>query len=128
MEKSIEKTPPLFESLHRLLHTIFAILQNRLELALVEWQEERYRLLNTFLLTAMVAGLGLITLMVAVMAIVLICVQSDRLDLVVALFSILLLSTFGLFWRLRYRLKTWSPFATTLAELKKDNQCSEAIN
>ena len=46
--------PGLFASLKRLLKTIAAIAENRLELFLVEWQEERLRSFEVLLLAGLV--------------------------------------------------------------------------
>jgi uncharacterized membrane protein YqjE len=68
------------------------------------------------------------TLMAATIALVVVCVNAGRLDLVVALVLLYLAGTIFSFWRLRVRLKTWAPFAATLAELKKDKACLDDKN
>jgi len=115
----------LFGSFKRLLRTLLAIAQNRLELLLVEAQEERARLFEALLLVGSVIVLALMTLMVATITIVALCLEMGRLDMVIGLGAIYLLATLGLYWRLRHRLKTWQPFSATLAELKKDKACSD---
>ena len=128
MEEPGESTPGIFASLGRLLKTVLAIAQNRLELLLVEWQEERWRFFDVLLLAGVVLILVLITLMTATLAIVVVCVKADRLDLVVALVLVYLATTILSFWRLRVRLKKWAPFSATLAELKKDKACLDEKN
>ena len=112
--------------MRRLCRIIAAIAANRTELLLVEWQEERLRLVEVLLLAGLVLILALMTLMVATLTIVVVCVMNHRLGLVVALGVIYLLVTIGCYWWLRRRLKSWAPFAATLAELKKDKACLEA--
>jgi uncharacterized membrane protein YqjE len=123
MEEPGENTPGVFASLGRLLTTVLAIAQNRLELLLVECQEERWRFFDALLLAGVVLILALMTLMAATITIVVICVKADRLDLVVALVLLYLAATIFSFWRLRSRLKKWEPFSATLAELTKDKAC-----
>jgi uncharacterized membrane protein YqjE len=123
MEEPGESTPGVFESLGRLLKTVIVIAHNRLELFLVEVQEERWRFFNALLLAGVVLILALMTLMAATITIVVICVKADRLDLVVALVLVYLAATIFSLWRLHTRLKNWVPFSATLAEIKKDKAC-----
>jgi uncharacterized membrane protein YqjE len=123
MEEAGENTPGIFASLGRLLKTILVIAQNRLELLLVEAQEERWRLFDALLLAGVVLILALMTLMAATITIVVVCMEANRLDLVVALVLLYLACTIFSIWRLRTRLKKWAPFSATLAELKKDKAC-----
>lgn len=125
MELPEDKKPGLFASLKRLLKTVAAIAENRLELLLVEWQEERLRLFEVLLLAGIVLILLLMTLMVLTMTIVAVCILSHHFGLVIALCLFYLVATAGCYWRLRSRLKGWAPFAATLAELKKDKACLE---
>jgi uncharacterized membrane protein YqjE len=118
-----ESRQGVFASLRRLLKTILAIAHNRLELWLVELQEERWRLFDALLLAGVVVILAMMTLLVATVAIVVVCLKANRLDLVVALTLLYLVATIVGYWRLRTRLKNWAPFSATLAELKKDKAC-----
>jgi uncharacterized membrane protein YqjE len=123
MEEPGENGPGIFASLGRLLKTVLAIAQNRLELLLVEVREERWRFFDALLMAGIVLIMATMTLMAATITIVVVCVKADRLDLVVALVLLYLAGTIVSFWRLRVRLKQWTPFAATLAELKKDKAC-----
>lgn len=113
----------IFASLGRLRKTFFAIAHNRLELLLVELREERWRFFDVLLLAGLVLILVAMTLLVATVAIVLLCVQAERLDLVAWLTAIYLVAAIIGYWRLRNRLKNWDPFSATLAEIKKDKAC-----
>jgi uncharacterized membrane protein YqjE len=123
MEEPGDSTPGVFESLGRLLKTVIVIAHNRLELLLVEVQEERWHFFNVLLLAGVVLILALMTLMAATITIVVVCVKADRLDLVVALVLVYLAATIFSLWRLHTRLKNWVPFSATLAEIKKDKAC-----
>jgi uncharacterized membrane protein YqjE len=115
----------LFASLKGLLKTVIAIAHNRLELLLVEAQEERWRFFEALLLAGMVLVFALITLMVVTLTLVVVCLLAHQLAVVVALILGCLLATLACYWRLRSRLKNWKPFAATLEELKKDKACLE---
>ena len=128
MEASGESAPGIFASLGRLLKTVLAIAHNRLELLLVELREERWRLFDTLIVAGIVLIMATMTLMAATITIVVVCVKADRLDLVVALVLLYLAGTIFSFWRLRARLKQWTPFSATLAELKKDKACLDKKN
>jgi uncharacterized membrane protein YqjE len=128
MEEPEESTSGVLASLGRLLKTVLAFAQNRVELFIVEWQEERWRFFNALLLVGVVLILALMTLMAATTTIVVVCVKADRLDLVVALVLLYLVATIFSFWRLCNRLKKWEPFSATLAELKKDKACLDKKN
>jgi uncharacterized membrane protein YqjE len=123
MENPADSPPGIFASLKRLSKTLLLIAQNRLELALVELQEERSRFVEVLLLAAMVVVLASMTLLVATTTLVVLCVRANRFDLLAGLIGVFLLATAGFFWRLRWCLKNWTPFAATLAELKKDKEC-----
>jgi uncharacterized membrane protein YqjE len=128
MEEPAENTPGVFASLGRLLKTVLAIAHNRLELLLVEAQEERWRFFDVLVLAGVVFVLSLMTLIAATTTIIVLCIKADRLDLVVALVLLYLAGAIFSFWRLRVRLKQWIPFAATLAELKKDKACLDEKN
>src|ERR1035437_7726923 len=123
MEAPGESTSGIFASLGRLLKTVLAIAQNRLGLLLVELREERWRLFDTLIMAGIVLIMATMTLMAATITIVVVCVKADRLDLVVVFVLVYLAATIFSFWRLRVRLKQWTPFSATLAELKKDKAC-----
>jgi uncharacterized membrane protein YqjE len=123
MEGPEEKKRGVFASFGRLFKTIAATVANRVELLLVEWHEERLRLIEALLLAGAVLILALMTLMVGTLTIVAVCVINHQLGLVVGLGLVYLLATIGCYLLLRNRLKSWAPFAETLAELKKDKAC-----
>ena len=68
------------------------------------------------------------TLMIATVTIVVLCLRAGRLDLVGALVLLYLAATILSYWRLRTRVKNWAPFSATLAEFKKDKACLDEKN
>jgi uncharacterized membrane protein YqjE len=123
MAEPSESKPGIFASLKRLLKTVLAIGQNRLELFLVELQEERWRFFDDLLLAGVVLILMLMTLTAVTVTIVILCLRADRLDVLVALILLGSAATIVSLWRLRTRLRNWVPLSATLAEIKKDKAC-----
>ena len=123
MDEPGTNRPGLRETLRRLTNTILAILQNRLELLLVELQEERLRLVHTLLLTGGVVVLGCFTLALAVSALVVVVWDEFGVKGLWVMSGLGLICTLLTYWWLRVRLKNWPLLAGTLAELKKDREC-----
>ena len=113
----------IWTSLKRILDTLLATAQNRVELFAVELQEEKCRLVEAILCAAAVAAFGMMTLSLVTFTIVVLFWENGRLIALGAL-SVLCLAGTALAWRaLQSRLKTRSAFAGTLDELKKDRAC-----
>lgn len=118
-----EPNPGLWGSAKRLLDTLLAVAQNRMELFAVELQEEKCRLVEAMLWAAAVAAFGIMTLTVVTFAIVVRFWDSGRLTALVTLGILYLLGT-AFAWRsLQKRLTSRPPFNDTIAELKKDRSC-----
>jgi uncharacterized membrane protein YqjE len=119
MAEPTDSPPGLLASLKRLGRTLLAIAQNRLELLLVELQEERRRAIKALLLLLAVGVLGLMTLVVGTFTLVVIFWE-NRVIVLSGLTLAYLLAVAGAYWKLCRLLHDWSAFAATLAELKKD--------
>jgi uncharacterized membrane protein YqjE len=128
MQEEGESKEGFFASLRRLLKTGFAIAQNRLELFLVELQEERLQVFDILLMLGVVLILAGMTLLVFTVTIVVLCLRADRLGPIVVLMLIYLVGTCIASWRLYIRWKGWAPFSATIAELKKDKVCLDEKN
>ncbi len=118
----------IFASIKGLVKTLISIGQNRLELLLVELQEERWRFFEALLLTGFVLILALLTLLVVVVTIVVMCVQAHNYLVIGILVGVCLLGTLLSLWQLRNLLKNWAPFSATLSEIKKDKEWLEGKN
>lgn len=125
MEQSDTKRHGLFDGLRRIGSTVLAILQNRLELLLVELQEERLRLFNTLILAAVVIALGFLTLATFAVAVLVVVWNEYGVIGLLTAGGLGLVATLTAYWRLRWRLKNWPLLAGTLAELRKDRECLE---
>ncbi|HKS35768.1 MAG TPA: phage holin family protein [Verrucomicrobiae bacterium] len=110
----------VFESSKRFLRTTATIAQNRLELLLVEVQEERTRLFDMLMLAAGAVAFGLMALITISFTLVVVFWDEHRLAVLVGLSVIYVLAAAAGFWQLNARLKKWQAFSATLAELRKD--------
>ncbi len=115
--------PGAFEALRRFGATVLAVLRNRLELLVVELQEERLRLLKALVWVAVAAALACFTLTMAALGVVIVVWDHYGVEGVFALSGLGLAATALAFWRLRARWKNWPLLSATLAELKKDFEC-----
>jgi uncharacterized membrane protein YqjE len=125
MDTSTESSPGLFSSVKRLLNTALAGVENRIELFLVELQEERFRVLDVLLLGCAAAVLGFMALLTTTVTLVVIFWDSARVLVLVVLSACYSLATIGVIWRLKVRLQNGSSFSAMLDELKKDRACLE---
>ena len=114
--------PGLVATLRRLAATALATVQNRLELLLVELQEERVRLFNALLFTAATMIVAVFTLGMAACALSIVVWTRFGVDGLWALSALGLVTTLLACWRLRARLKHWPLLPETLAQLKKDRE------
>jgi uncharacterized membrane protein YqjE len=109
--------------LRRMLKTLRDVAENRVELFLVEWQEERLRLLDALCLLMVGTVCALLALIMATLIVVAIFWDTHRM-LVLAMFLLaytgVAVTAFGLLYS---RLKQWRAFAATLEQIKKDQAC-----
>ncbi len=121
-EEHDKAAPGLLASVERLLRMLVAAVHNRVELLVVEAQETQLRLFSLLLLTAATVVCGLMTQVMLALAIVLAVGQEHRVAAAVVITGLYLLATSVLYWRLRIKLKNWSAFSATQAELRKDRE------
>jgi len=112
----------ILSSLQRLVRIVGATLQNRVELLAVEFQEERYRLVELMLLTGGALVLALLALMLFSGVIVFAFPREYRLYIAAGLGVLYLLSGAALGIRIR-RLLREQPFSETVQQVKKDWEC-----
>jgi uncharacterized membrane protein YqjE len=117
-----EQSESLVGSLRRAASTVLAIGENRVELFLVELQEERQQVLSTLLLAAAAVGFLLLALTLLTGTVLLFFWDTHRLAALVGLGGFYTVVGGWFSWRLRVRLQQWESFSATLAELKKDHE------
>ena len=125
MSEASETKPGVWTSLKRILDTLLATAQNRVELFAVELQEEKCRLVEAMLCAAAVAAFGMMTLSLVTCTVVVFFWENGRLPALAGL-SVLYLVGTALAWRaLQSRLKARSAFVGTVEKFKKDRACLE---
>jgi len=112
----------------RMLNTLGDVAGNRVELFVVEWQEERRRLLDMLVLLlagAVCASMALFTITLAIVA----AFWDTHRALVLALLILAYLgAAAAVFWVLRCRLRRWQAFSATIEQFKKDRACFKNQN
>lgn len=118
----------LLSPVTRLLKTLVNLVENRLELFLVEVQEERVRLVEALLLAVAGGVAALMTLILITLTVVVIFWDSHRV-LVLVLFSLAYATATAVaFRKLRARLNRWQAFTASLHQIKKDRAWLEKQN
>jgi uncharacterized membrane protein YqjE len=125
MDKPAETALPLADASRQVVHRFFIILENRLQLLMVEAQEERERVLLSIWL-----GLGIVVfaLLAGVALTVVVAVAFWEHSPVIAL--LILTGIYGvagalLYLRLLRLQRDWQTLPATLDQLRKDRECLE---
>jgi uncharacterized membrane protein YqjE len=109
----------IFGSVRRVLDTVLAILQNRLELMMIELNEEKSRLISVVIWAAallFLAFMGIVALMLTVVMLL-----WDHALIVLGSFTgVFLLGALVSFLMIKKKIKGSIPFSETIAQLKKD--------
>ena len=122
MSDSGSTRSPLVDTMRRLIDGLLAAAEGRLQLLVVEYTLEKYRLLDLLLLAAMAAFFGIMTVIFFAVALLLLVPLDYRLHVVAAVCLISALVALAAAFRLRSRLKSPPPFGETIAQLKKDRE------
>jgi uncharacterized membrane protein YqjE len=115
----------LLSTITRMLKTLRDLVENRVELFLVEWQEERLRLFDALLLALAGALCALMALILITLTIVVIFWETHRVLVLVLLILAYAGAAMAAFLTLRSRLRRWQAFSATLDQIKKDRACFE---
>ena len=125
MEPSRSNAGQLVEATKRLARRLLIIGENRLELLLLEVQEERTRLLCAILLALAVAVLGLLAALTLTSAIVIVFWEISRVAALLVLTGLYGALAAWLYRRLTRLLRDWQNLPATLDQLRKDRACLE---
>jgi uncharacterized membrane protein YqjE len=115
----------LGDATKRIAQRVFVIVENRLQLLMVEAQEERERVLLAILLALCAAVFGLlagVTLTVVIAVALWEHSPIIALLVLVALYAIAAMVFYGRLFRLQ---RDWQTLPGTLEQLKKDRECLE---
>ena len=123
MEQATDRSGLIAASSKHVARLLLTISENRLELLVVEMQEERERLLRAILLGLGVATLGLLA-GISLTAWIVVLLWEVSPVAVLAVMILLHGGTAAFFWqRLTTMTRDWDSFPATLDQLRKDCAC-----
>lgn len=125
MEPAAANLGELADSSKAFARRLFTIGENRLELLMVEVQEERARLLHAILLALGVAAFGFLAILALNIAIVVLLWNFSPVAVLLLLTGLYAVAAGGLYWRLTTLLRDWKVLSATLQQLRKDRECWE---
>jgi uncharacterized membrane protein YqjE len=125
MDPSANSGPPLRELAKRLAQQALIVLENRLELLLVEAEEERERILRAVCLCLGAAVFGLLAAVALTAGVLLACWTWSPLAAALGLAALYGTGCVFLCVRLARLRREWKSLPATLAELRKDRACLE---
>lgn len=125
MEPPLTKAGQLVETSKRFVRRLLTIGENRLELLMVEVQEERERLRHAILLALGVAAFGLLAGVALTGAIVVWLWECSRVAALLALTGLYGATAVCLYRRLTRLLRDWQNLPATREQLRKDRACLE---
>jgi len=125
METTTDSAEPIASTSRRFARRLLAIGENRLDLLLVEVQEERERLVHAFVLGLGVAALVLLAGITLTAAIVVWLWAYSPVIVLLALTGLYGGAGIWLGQRLAGRMRDWQTLSATLDQLRKDRECLE---
>lgn len=128
----MDETPPnesgIFSSVTRLLRTLGDVGENRIELFLLEVQEERIRVFDALILLAAGIVCVAMTLFMITFTLVVIFWDTHRLLILTLLTVVYAVAAVVVLFKLHSSLKRWQAFSATLEQIKKDYACFKNTN
>lgn len=128
MEQTPHRRGGLWAAFTRLLNTLGDVADNRVELFVVEWQEERRRLLDMLVLLLAGAVFSLMALLTITLAILAAFWDTHRALVLALVIAAYLGAATAAFWVLCCRLRQWQAFSATVEQFKKDRACFKNQN
>ena len=125
MEQSTVNLGQLAAPSKHLARRLLIIGENRLELLMLEVQEERVRLLRAILLALGVATLALLAGLAFTAVIVVLFWEVSRVAVLLGLTGLYGTASAALYRRLSVLLRDWQSLPATLDQLRKDRACLE---
>jgi uncharacterized membrane protein YqjE len=125
MEPAATSVGQFVETSKGFVRRLFTTAENRLELLMVEVQEERERLLHVVLLALGVAVFGLLAGMTLTAAIILILWHSSPVTVLLTLTGVYGAVAIFIYRWLTGILRDWKNLPATFDQLKKDRACLE---
>ena len=125
MESSTESPPDVGAAAARISQRLFVIAENRLQLLMVEVQEERERIVKAIWLAVAVAAFGLMAGVTLTLAVAVALWNRSPLLAVLVMAAIYLVAALVCYARLSQMQKNWETLPATMEQLKKDRECLE---
>ena len=126
MFESNKRPPGLLSLLHKATTTGMGALQNRAELFLVEWQEERSRLAQVLVSTIAIVFFAMLAILLLTGAIIFLVPDNLRIYVAIGFAALYLLGSLVIGFVLKNLLKH-SAFHETLDQAKKDKLWLESL-
>ena len=123
MEPAHASLGQLVDASKQFARRLFTIGENRLELLIVEVQEERNRLLHAIILALGVAAFGLLALLALNAALVILLWDHSPVAVLLVLTGLYTGLAVLLYRRLTRLLREWQMLSATLDQLRKDHEC-----
>ncbi len=121
MEENESRSSGMFDSLRRIGDSVLSLIHRRLELASLELQEEKYRLIDLLLRAAALVVLGILTLVTATALVVVIFWERSPVAALAIVTGLYALAALLVALSIRAKIKhSLPPLSDTIAELKKD--------
>jgi uncharacterized membrane protein YqjE len=127
MEPATENLVGFGAAARQFARRLLTLGENRLELLMVEVQEERERLLHAILLSLGVAAFGLLAGVALTGTLVVLFWDGSPVTVLLALTGLYGVTAVWLYRRLTGVLRDWQNLPATLDQLKKDRACLETI-
>lgn len=125
MEPTADSIGRFVDSSKNFARRLLAVGENRLELLMVEVQEERTRLMHAVLLALAVAVLGLLAILALNVALVVLFWNLSPIAVLLVFAGLYLGGAVLLYRRLTKLLGTWTTLSATLDQVRKDRECLE---
>jgi uncharacterized membrane protein YqjE len=112
------------QSFQRIGESVVGLLRGRFELFAVEWQEEKFRLLNLLFWSSFAVTMGAAGLLIAMAVLGLWLWEVAGYGGLIGLSAGALVTSGFLAWKIRNKILTGDPpFSQTAAEFRKDAEC-----
>jgi uncharacterized membrane protein YqjE len=127
MEEAAIHSSPLFTPSKHFARRLITIGENRLELLMVEVQEERERLLRAILLALAVALFAFLAGVALTTALVVLFWSISPVGVLLTLTALYGAASIFFYRRFSALQQNWKSFPATLDQLRKDRECFEKI-
>lgn len=125
MEPAEDSAPHMMDASRRVVHQAFVVFENRLQLFMVELQQERDQIFRAFIYSVCVAIFVLLTGVAFTALVAAVCWNWSP----VAALAILVVAYAGVavffYVEMNKLRRDWQSFSSTFDELRKDRECLE---